>query len=200
MCLAVKLICVVKRVKRIIGTGMCEVTEFIKMFLPFTHIPVKAFCQGIKPVRDLVLCTYWRHWIDRCCHTKAVNRKTLFLSLYRSSVSFIYNLTPPLTLNNQYFLLIHLQLHFSQYLLLALLYVTLGYPATHLHIHIVSRVTIHLQFYSVFYYLKHSFILCSPSPCVTRGLTALETESSKNGFLFQYKYHQHTNNSLLFFL
>jgi len=57
MHLAVKLISVVKRVKCIIGTGVCQVTEFIKMFLPFAHIPVKAFCQGVKPVRNLVLCT-----------------------------------------------------------------------------------------------------------------------------------------------
>jgi hypothetical protein len=101
MHLAVKLISVVKRIKRIIGTGMCQITEFIKMFLPFTYVPVKAFRQGVKPIRDLVLCTNWRHWIDRCRHTKAVNKHTWFLSWHRSSVSFISTLASPLTLGEE---------------------------------------------------------------------------------------------------
>lgn len=80
VCLAVKLIRSVKRVKRVIGTWVCQVTELIKMFLPFPHIPMKTFCQGIKPVRDLVLCTYWRHWIDGRRYTKAVKRKSTFFA------------------------------------------------------------------------------------------------------------------------
>jgi hypothetical protein len=85
VCLAVKLIRSVKRVKRVVGTWVCQVTELIKMFLSFPHIPMKTFCQGIKPVRDLVLCTYWRHWVDGRCYTEAVKRKNTFF------VQCIYN-------------------------------------------------------------------------------------------------------------
>lgn len=62
-----------KGVHCVIWWGSRQVRELVEMLLLLANIPMQAFGQRSKPVRDLILGANRRHWINGCGHMKAVS-------------------------------------------------------------------------------------------------------------------------------